>query len=445
MSRIALLAPSLFLCWGLCAPAALAAPTALVLNPENVGDPYVAEFSQGVTVRALLVTTAGDPVVGERVNLKLRLGDDADTEFLFADPVTDAQGVATGRLTLVNGRYGGETFPARAPEGDVPGERYVITATFLGDGGALGCDGLDAGPPAGDAGADGTLCDAETTAELFVQPEVSTLVLAPGNEVQLGETLRLFATLTDENGNAPEAGTATDGDTPVPLSGRSVSFFYDVDGNGSPALNERIQCENTGETTATTNGQGIAACDFLADPSYVDTINVENGIMAQFGGDDFYSVAGASQSLTVSPGPPEASRTILSVDPELVPADGFSIVTVDASLVDAANNVLTIDDPIYDVSFETSIGTLEGPAERDVISGHYLQQIQATREAGRATVQVIVEGVPGAEIRVEFTEAGCSCDETGGAGRVATLLSSLALLGLLSRTGRSRRLRRRRS
>ena len=421
----------------LCAAPVAAAPTALLLHPSEIGVPYEVEYSQAVSVQVLLGTTAGVPIVGERVNLKLRRGDDTDTEFLFADPVTDAMGVATGRLTLVNGRYGGQTFVAADQTVDLAGERYVITASFLGDGGALGCDAGDAGPAA-DAGADATLCDAETSLELFLQPEVATLVIAPGNEVQLGETLRLFATLTDENGDAPEAGTAVDGDTSRPLAGRTMSFFYDLDGNGSPALNERLRCENTEAFETTTNGQGVAACDFFTDPSFVDTINVDNGIHAQFGGDDQYTVAGASQALIVSPGVPEATRTILSVTPEVVPADGFSLVTIDATLVDAVNNVLTVDDPGYDVTFLTDMGTLEDVAERDPITGHYLQELKAPREGGRATIQVVIEGVPGADVRVEFEQRGCSCDSAtprpAAYGLITALL--LAMSGLRARRRR---------
>jgi hypothetical protein len=131
--------------------------------------------------------------------------------------------------------------------------------------------------------------------------ETSTLALQPGLEVELGGTLPLVATLHDANGDAEPAGTAVDGTSPKPIAGRRIGFFYDVNGNGRPENAERIPCQNTGESYAETNADGIAVCDFFADPSFVDTVNVNEAIHAQFGGDDRYSLAGALSAARIRP------------------------------------------------------------------------------------------------------------------------------------------------
>jgi MYXO-CTERM domain-containing protein len=444
MLRVSL---AILLASSLAALPAAAAGTVLEVNPAGGGAAYEADYSQAVLVTVKLTRADGSGVVGERVNLKLQRGDDADTEFLFDDPVTAADGSAVGRLTLVNGRHGGQTFVAAAPTTDVAGERYVITATFLGDSNALGCDTLDAGPAAdagADAGADGgvaddTLCDAEATGELFVALEDTKLAIEPGNEVQLGETLRVLATLVDDNGDAEEAGTDLDGPAPVPLSGKRVSFFYDVSGNGRPELNERIQCANTMDTGSETNAQGIAACDFFADPSFVDTVNVADGLHAQFAGDEQYALSGAAQSIIVAPGPPDPARSLIEATPESLPADGFSLVEIRATLVDAANNLLGVDDPAYGVSFTTDLGTLEGDAERDPVTGQYLQTLKTAPRPGTATVQIVVDGAPGADVRVTFEDrGGCTCDSASPTPTFGAL-GLLLLFGLALGARRERR------
>lgn len=430
---------SLLLLFSLFALEAAAVPTRLTLRPEEPGEPWVADYSQAVNLRARLVRTDGTPIAGERVSFWLQRGDDEDTRFLIEDPFTDAEGYATGRLTLVDGRHGGQTFSGRAATQDVPGEPYRVLARFVGAPFAEDCDEPDAGPPPQTDGGplDEDLCDAEDQLELFVALEKSTLVLAPGIELQLGGVIQLVATLTDDNGDAPVAGTDVDGNDPVPLTDRRVGFFYDANGNGSPQQDERISCENTGEGNAVTNGDGRAACEFFADPAFVDTVNVQDGIHAQFGGDDKYSLAGAAQAIRVSAGAPDPERTLLDVTPETARADGFSLIEVRARLVDEVNNILSLDDPDYEVAFTTDLGTLEGEAERDPITGAYRQSLKAPRQAGDATVQVVVENVPGSTATVAFEGGGCGCGASGGD---LSLLGLLALLaGRWLRPGQKRR------
>lgn len=408
---------------------ALAAPTALAPNPDEGGAAYTARYSQAVSLTARLTEADGAPVAGRRVSFFLRRGDDDATEFLVEDPVTDAAGYATARLVLVDG-FRNQSFVAAAPTAEVPGERYVVRVSFPGDPEATGCD-VDAGP-APDAGpADGgvePLCESEAEVELFVALETSTLVLEPGNEVVLGESIDLIATLTDANGDAPTAGTAVDGNQPKPLAGRTVSFYYDADGNGRPSAAERLGA-------AETNANGVAVLEFLADPAFVRAQNEEAGVHAQFGGDDQYALSGAQQSLVVTPAAPEPANTLLEVTPDELLADGFSLVEVRATLVDPYNNQLGPDDELYDVSFTTDVGTLEGTAERDPLTGDYLQQLKAPRKGGTATVQVHVDGVAGPSKEVRFLDRGCGCQ---GAGDSAPL-AGLALFTLLVRVARPRR------
>src|SRR5690606_32941747 len=158
-----------------------------------------------------------------------------------------------------------------------------------------------------------------------------------------------------------------------------------------------------------TNADGVAVCELFADPTFVDTVNVEDAIHAQFGGDDRYSLAGAAQSLTVRAAEPDPAATLLEATPASAPANGFSLVEIRATLVDVAGNTLGADDPPYEVAFETDLGTLEGAAERDPLTGRYLGTLRAPSAGGNATVRVVVEGEPGATTTVEFVPQGCTC------------------------------------
>lgn len=405
---------------------AFAAPTTLALNPDEGGEAYSADYSQAVHVEARL-TSGGAPIAGERVTFRLMRGDDEDTAFVFDDPVTDAQGYATARLTLVDGRHGGQTFPAAARTPESEGERYVITARFQGDPFAEDCDS-DGGPLPD--GGDPDLCAAEASVALFVALETTSLALQPGLEVELGGTLPLVATLTDDNGDAAQAGTDVDGTSAKPLEGRRVGFFYDVNGNGRPENAERIPCANSGESHAVTNADGVAVCDFFADPAFVDTVNVDEAIHAQFGGDERYALSGAAQALTVRAAKPDPAATLLTATPESAPADGVSVIDLRATLVDTAGNPLGADDPPYSVELESDLGTFVEEATRDPLTGHYLARLRAPRDGGDATVRVVVEDEPGATLIIPFVENGCTCTGAGSPREGALALLGVAALGL---------------
>jgi MYXO-CTERM domain-containing protein len=398
--------------------AAPATPTAIEMNPVGSGDPWIADYSQGVNLSAKLVDGAGDPIAGERVTFRFERPD--DSSFIIADPVTAADGVATARLTLVDGRHGGETFAGAAPDGTNPGAPYIIRAIFLGVGNPLDCD-ADAGP-APDGGVDADLCPSEGENDLFVTLEVPQLILQPGNEVALGESIQLVATLDDPNGDAPANGTEIDGDASVAISGATISFFYDLDGNARPSLDELLG-------RADTNGQGVAVFDFVADPTFVQAANVDDGLHVQFGGNDRYALAGAAESLFVSPGPPDPSRTILAVDPTEAPANGFATIEVSAQLVDAFNNVYGEEADLVDVAFTSTAGDLQDSVERDPIDGTYSQILRAPLEGATAEVQVVVDGAAGSTVNVDFIPQGCQCDTaTPGPSGAAFALALYVLL-----------------
>lgn len=415
---------SCFLVWLIALPCA-AAPTSLTLLPAGEGDNWQARYSQAVLLRAQLTSAAGEPVPGQRVAFSVAPPGEAP-EFRVDDPVTDATGVATARLVLVDGAHGGQRFTAAAPTPTTLGAAYEIRAVFAGDLNLADCV-ADAGTA--DAGPGG-LCGSEATGVLSVALETSTLVLEPGNEVRLGENIDLIATLTDETGDAPASGTAIDGSAPRPLAGRNISFYYDLDGNARPSADERIG-------SAETNGAGVAVLSFFADPAFVRAQNIEAGLHAQFGGDDQYQLSGAQQALLVEPGDADATATLLEATPAELPGDGYSLATIDATLVDAYGNLLGVDAPLYDVAFTTSLGTLQGEVSRDPLTGHYLQSVKAPRESGEARIDVFVNEVSGPSTSIRFLREGCRCvSSTPSSPPLILPLLAVALLSLRRRSFR---------
>lgn len=422
-----LLSALLPLAAALAAPAAWAGPSFLVLNPSEPGAPWAARYSQAVLIDVLLHDESG-PVAGGQVVVEVILDGEVDGVLLLPQP-TDGTGRTTARLTLVNGRHGGATFPAQEPEGELAGQRYRVVATFAGD--------LDANHPVcnGDAGvldggAEG-LCPSRAEGELFVTPETVAIELEPGNRVELGEELQLIATLVDPNGDAAVGGTAVDGDEPKPVQGASISFFFDLDGNERPSLDELLGRDDT-------DANGFATFTFVADPAIFPAGEFEQGLHVQFGGDDRYAVAGAAGRVTIDTGAPDPDRCVIEVatEGELV-ADGTSRIDLRGILVDNANNILGVDAPDHVVSFTTDLGTiLEEGALRDPITGHYQQQMRVPDQEGTANVTIVVDGEPGATLPVFFVGRGCSCASAPRTGALPGAALALVVLGGLVRTRR---------
>jgi hypothetical protein len=411
--------------------AAQAEPTAIGIEPSPMGPngAFVLRYSQAVLVRAGLASSEG-PIAGER--LSFTLTDVATGEdFLVDDPLTDALGIATVRITFVDGRYGGQTFVAADTSVEAPGHAYILTATFLGDvdDDDPACVGGDAGSAA-DAGPS-LLCGSSTTAPLFLQRENVSLSIQPGNVVPLGGEITLAATLTDENGDAPVAGSDVDGTVETPIADVQIAFFFDLDGNERPEAGELLG-------RGTTDGNGIARLTFVVDPTIYPSGDFANGLHAQFGGDDRYAIAGAAGRITVEGGAPVPENTVIEAEPEEAPADGLARITLKAILVDEGQNPLGPESPQTSVRFTSTIGTvLEEEALYDVLTGHYTQEVRAPESGGQATVTVFVDGTEGASRTITWLDEGCACSETG---RVPSSMGAV-VCGLLLLATRLRRRR----
>ena len=412
-------------------------PTTVMVRPEAPGDAYVARYSQAVLLSARLLDDSGAPVAGRRVSFFLQHQGEESSRFLIFDPFTAADGVAQARLVLTAGSHGQADFLAGVPGPDSDGEPYEVIVRFAGDVAAddpaCAVDAgvlVDGGVPADGGEPEVLLCPSEDTLPLYLAVETTTLVVAPGNDGALGSALTLIATLTDPNGDAPQEGDAVDGTEPKGIEGASVDFFYDLDQNGSPSLNERIG-------TATTNRDGQAVIDFVADPAVGVVAGLyDRGIHAQFGGDERYGLSGGAAALTITPGEPDATRTLLTADVTEVPADGFSEVAITATLVDVFNNPIGVDAPPADVSLTTSLGEIVEPPELDLLTGDYHAVFKAGFEAGTATVQVVVNGEPGATLDITLLEQPfCNCDAASNQGWPPAAVG-IAALGLLLRRRR---------
>jgi MYXO-CTERM domain-containing protein len=401
--------------------AATAEPTAVAIVPSPVGPDgaHVLRYSQAVVMQAILVGEEG-PIAGERLTFTLT---DVSTgeSFIVDDPLTDALGFATLRVTFVDGRYGGQTFLAADVSVDAPGHGYRVSAQFFGDLDASDplCTDLDAGTP-DDAGPV-LRCSSATTAPLYLQRENVSLRIQPGNVVPLGGEITLAAILADENGDAPLAGTEVDGTAEKRIPNVELAFFFDLNGNERPEAGELLG-------RGTTDGNGVARLTFVVDPAIYPSGDFANGIHAQFGGDDRYALAGAGGRITVEGGAPVPSNTIIEADPEEAPADGLARITLKAILVDEGQNPLGSESPPVSVRFTSTLGTvLEEEALYDVLTGHYTQEVRAPETGGSATVTVIVGGEDGATRTITWLDDGCACAETGGAPSSSTAFA-IALL-----------------
>lgn len=403
----------------------------------TVGAPSPAEprYSQAIAVTAHLARASGAAIAGTecqnngagqpcRVEVSIARASAPDDVAAVFDPPTDTNGDALVRITFVDGRYtiGGQPFDFVADDTGAP---YVLTFRFRGKG-----DGLITEPDCTTPDTGG-LCPSLATVEVPLFLETAEISLGAGLEGGLGDTITLSAELQDPTGEAAAGGTDVDGNAPLVLAGRSVAFFYDADNNGRPDASELID-------RADTNASGVASLTFTLNPDFVRAGTFENGIHAEFGGDDRYGVARASARLVVRPGSLDVASTILEADPKEIPADNFTKTTIRARLVDRFNNPLDETSEPHELVFTTTAGRLLGEVERDPATGTYSQELQAQIKPDTATVSVTIDGEEGPAIDVVMTgeEGGCSCASAGAP------LSGLALVVLaVVRTCRRRQVR----
>lgn len=406
--------------------AAVDARAALHTQLSFDDDNYDAEYSQGFPVAVTLTLADGlTPVLPTactptcRVSFSIARADDPSSDALLVpepDPTIDAAGHTEKRIVAVDGVHGDILFTASDT-----GVAYTITARFLGFGNPTVDECLPATPDVDD----GDLCPAESSATLVLTSEVPAIILTDGAEGGLGDTLLLSATVSDPNGDAQLGSTDLDGPQEKLLEGVTVTFFYDADGDGRPDGNEVID-------DAVTNAFGVAAVEFTLDPLYVRAGDYEDGIHAEFSGDDHFGVARASTRLIVRPADVDPEKTLLEIEPKEVPADGNSLIALRARLVDRFNNLLDESSDDHVVEFKVDIGKLENDVVRDPNNGSYTQKLRATREGGSTTVTVFVDGVEGASADVTFVKEGCQC----GHADLTALGSVLAVLAARKRRRR---------
>jgi len=375
---------------------------------------YAAEYSQGLNLELTLTDGGGAPVAG-RVSVELQR-DDGGAVILVTEPdvLVDAAGRARVRLTLVDGRHGDSTFSS-APDG-FP---YTLRARFRGAGVPLpDVTDPDCQPDAVGVD-DGRLCPQTATAPLVVRPDVPALAFAEDIVMDIGDTVTLAATLTDETGDAAAAGEAIDGTAPKLLEGLPVRFFYDVDADGRPSADERL-----GE--ALTNAFGVAAFDFVADPAFVVAGVLESGLHAEFPGDRRYAIARTSVRVTINATAPDPAQTIIEATPDTLTANGVDESIIRVRLVDENGNILGPDADEVDVDVTASLGRLIDGVERDPLDGSYEVVLRAGREGGTAKITVTVDGAPAGETNVTIVgPEGCTCTSLSGTPLLVALVALL--------------------
>lgn len=401
---------------------------------------YSARYSQGLNLDLLLTTPAGAAIDGAvacrtsaspeapcTVTVEMRATDGSGETILVTAPdvAVDAAGRARARLTLVDGRHGDAEFQG-APDDGFP---YTLTVRFRGAGLPLPDTTDPECQPAASDVVDGRLCPATATAPLLVTPEVPALEFAQDVVMTLGETVTLFASISDETGDADLAGDAADGTLAKNLEGLPIRFFYDVDANGRPSLDERL-----GE--ALTNAQGVASFDFTADPAFATAGVFEAGLQAEFPGDRRYALARTAVRATINASGPEPSRTIVEVTPDTIDANGVDESVIRVRLVDDNGNLLGPDSPAADVVIAADLGRLIDAVERDPLDGTYSQVLRSGRQGGTATITVTVDGEPAGEVPITIVGGeGCTCSGVAG---TAPLWACIVVFGVRRRRVRAR-------
>jgi hypothetical protein len=406
-------------------PARAASETELAFTTTM---PVQLNYSQGTSVSVRL-TRGGVPVVGANdcglqacaVTLRMTRTDGVGQPIDITEPdvAIDAQGIATIRITVVDGRYGGAVF-AGSPEG----VSYDLQARFRGAGEPTPAECDDnAGLP--------DLCASSAVGQLVVRVETPRIALDGSQTIAIGDEVTIAATLTDPTGIAEPTGDDVDGPSESLIFGRGVVFFYDVNDDGAIEPAERLNVE-----AALTNQAGVASFTFTASPEFVQAGIFDQGLVVEFPGDEQYGVARASTSLTVTAGRPDPASTIITATPDVIPANGVSIARIQLTLVDAQRNILGADAEPVTMVLTTDLGQLLGEVERDVLDGTYSQELRSTREGGQALVTATLDGQPAGEIGITIEAAStCACTQVRHTPSMAAAVMVIATIAI----GRRRR------
>lgn len=355
-----------------------------------------ATYSDAVQLSATL-QREGMPLVDGEVVFVLH---DGETEVTRLIGYADDAGLARARLELVDGRHG---FDVKASDAGQPGYTYSLRAQHLPlDGSA-------------EAFAEGTL---------RVLPETTLIEMNALHTAAPGTPLIIDARLVDADGDVAAGSTDSTGRAPRGLAGRTLSLYLDADGDGQPALDERV-------LRAETDAEGWARFERAPSLLPLGPGAHDGALLVRFGGDVQYAFAGAASDLVIRAGPPDMANTRIDA-PATLSAASLTTAEVHITLVDASGAPFSADvDPVALV-LETSLGRVTAPV-RDVQTGSYTATFTADGTAGDAVLTLTAPGVPGrAQVTIRL-EAPAGCSTGGHAGPVLATLLFLAALAALGR------------
>ena len=387
---------------GLCAAQT---PTQLALT---VAPSLDVDYSDAVLASVTLTETGGAGVADARIDFFVRYDDEQISFSPGSLPATGADGSAGPlRVRFVEGAYGVDHMVAADPDG----APYVLEARF---------------------GGSATHAASQASVTLRLHREAVALQLLPEYAGRLGDVIDFVATLVDGNGDVDESGQETSGRIEKPIAGATVTFYIDLNTDGD------FVDPDEGLGQAVTGGNGVARVELDTTPImglpraglHPDALRVE------FSGDERYKVTAGLGDLRLEAAAVDPARCLLAAMPPETPADGFSRVAMEATLIDVFGNPLGPDDDLHQVRLESSAGKLLAEPTRDATTGRYTQELEAPRAPQEATVTLYVDEVESVTAEVVFLDAGCGC---GAAPRSRAVGLGLLFGLLVLRRGRASR------
>jgi len=385
--------------WPLLALAMAQTPTTLTLEVVPGLD---VDYSDAV-LASVALSAGGNGLAGQRVDFFIG---NADHDISYSPGSllgtgSDGHGGPL-RIRFVDGAYGVDHLYGLDPDGLA----YTLEARFS--------QTVSGGV---------TYTASHVSVELRLHREQVVVQLLPEHTATLGDSLEIFATLVDQNGDAEESGSGTSGRVAKNIAGATIFYYCDLNGDGDWGdLDEALG-------PAPTNGDGVAVLTFDTTPIgglpraglHVDALR------AEFAGDDRYKFSAGVGDLRLEPAALAIERTRLSATPTSAIADGYSRVLIEATLIDRFNNALGPDADFHAVAFTTSAGSMLENVLLDPVTGRYTQQLEAPTASTTAKVAVSVDGTAGPGIDVTFTPGECGCRGAGSRSGALPLLAVLAL------------------